>query len=126
MDRSKVAAILLVISLALIVFGFAFPWIAGGNLTYGDEEAAEYQRASANLHNELHRHADGHDHGNGESEGSGGTDRLAEARAAYEQAVANRDHHVFLNGLPGLIAKTLGCVGAVVGIVLYSTTRRQA
>lgn len=117
------------IGIVLLAFSFLWPKLVGGRISYTEEDAAEYLRASTELHNRLHRHGAQHSHSDaqdGDSDGKKVSDgELQAAWDDYNQAVAKRDAEISRGQTTAWFAKWLGRFTTVIGLAIYFIAQPQ-
>ena len=129
MSPSRIPIWLLGAGIALIAFSFAWPRWVGGRRAFTDRDAKAYQEASIRLHNRIHAHASAAsnpervEENPGEPKaGSEGADSEAELKRAWQafrRAQARRDAAIARGQTTARVAKWLGVLTVIAGVVMW-------
>jgi hypothetical protein len=126
MQAEKLPTWMILGGMALLAFSFLWPRMVGGKVSYTQEDAKEYLRASEELHNRIHGHgADHADHAHHPSAEAVKSDPMYQAAwNDYNKAVAKRDAAVNRGKTTAAIAKWLGIVTAIVGVIMFAARQK--
>jgi len=110
--------------IALLVFSFVWPALVGGRRAYTEEDALEFQKASAELRQQIlsghHHHDEDDSHAIGDSSLS---DRQA-AQERFERIQAKRDAAFSRGQTTAAWSRWLGILCLCGGVGIYAAQRR--
>lgn len=126
MEPERLFKILTGTGIGLLLVSFILPTAVGGRRAYTDEDAAEYQQASAELHAALHAaaHETGDEANDGEHEAHA-AGSLEAAQSRFDAAQTRRDEAAARGATTAMIVKYLGVLCVAGGIVSYLAMRRK-
>ncbi len=129
MEDKHLPVKLIAVAAVLMLSSWLWPKLVGNRQAYSEDDAVNYQKASAELHDKIHAH-----HGHGHGAHSSGNGKLVEfsadaelqaAKDRFNEAVARRDSALTRGQTTGIVLQWLAILCAAGGVIVYVVQRNR-